>query len=282
MAKEKKAAVDLQKMINETRDRKKAQDTADKIFGKKAAPTAPKKANGASGPVSTRAGVNKRVVSSKAVAKPSSLAARTSGRGGAASTRPKPNLRANRNAQSLANALFRENQNPGTAQVSIVNIRKANGPRRGGLQVAGAAARAGPRPATGLTIKGLAGPHVVEVRGFAPGTTAADVEQATRNQGIAVHSCQLIRTSPTVDADLTCQYRHQMATSHSCPRTTVFLWTDRWGLNRWQWMMAAMEACTAISSWDLPATQIAVGEDEDSEAVEEATTARSDMMHTTT
>lgn len=80
--------------------------------------------------------------------------------------------------------------------------------------MAGAAARAGPRQATGLIIKGLAGPHVVEVQGFAPGTTAADVEQATKSQGIAVYSCRLVRTSPTVDADVVCETKEDAEQVH--------------------------------------------------------------------
>lgn len=83
MAKEKKPAVDLQKIINEGksariaayapcngrhfltfrplyigRDRKKAQDAAGKVFGKNRVSSAPAKTNGA-GSLASRAGVNK-------------------------------------------------------------------------------------------------------------------------------------------------------------------------------------------------------------------------------
>lgn len=77
--------------------------------------------------------------------------------------------------------------------------------------MAGAAGRAGvpggraaPQPRDGITIRGRAGPHVVEIRGFAPGTTAADVEEAMRAKGISVHSCRLLETSPKVIADVLC------------------------------------------------------------------------------
>lgn len=53
-------------------------------------------------------------------------------------------------------------------------------------------------------IRGRAGPHVVEIRGFAPGTTAADIEEAMRAKGISVHSCRLLQTSPKVIADILC------------------------------------------------------------------------------
>lgn len=96
--------------------------------------------------------------------------------------------------------------------MNIVPTRKINGngiARGGGAQFAGAAARAGARqqapPTGGLTIKGLAGPHLVEVRGFAPGTTAADVEEALRNTGISVHSCRILQSKPKVIADILCE-----------------------------------------------------------------------------
>lgn len=55
-----------------------------------------------------------------------------------------------------------------------------------------------------MTIKGIAGPHVVEVRGFAPGTSAADVEEAMRAKGISVHSCRVLESSPKVIVDVLC------------------------------------------------------------------------------
>lgn len=77
------------------------------------------------------------------------------------------------------------------------------------MQFNGAAARGGPRqqaprPVGGITIKGIAGPHVVEVRGFAPGTSAADVEEAMRAKGISVHSCRVLQSSPKVIVDILC------------------------------------------------------------------------------
>lgn len=60
------------------------------------------------------------------------------------------------------------------------------------------------QPNMAMSIRGLAGPHVVEVKNLAPGTTAADVEEAMRRKGIAVHSCRLLQTSPTVIADIVC------------------------------------------------------------------------------
>ncbi|PSS03753.1 hypothetical protein BD289DRAFT_96586 [Coniella lustricola] len=226
MAKDKGAEVNLQAMINEQRDRKKAQATADKIFGKTNAPASSKKASGANGSLSSRAGVNKKLAPSSKGAKPGTLAARIAGRGGAPPTAPRAHLRAAHDAQTLADALLGQsqkklsrpqpdqskqleqrshfNQPNNSNKPKKSSDRNTNIPRKEGLQVGGTAVRAVPRPMTGLTIKGLAGPHVVEVQGFAPGTTAADVEQASRHKGVGVYGCRLLQSSPTVNVDVYC------------------------------------------------------------------------------
>lgn len=142
--------------------------------------------------------------------KGNSLAARATGRGAAPPTGPRSDARAKLNAQGLADALFSKKPNPAQAQINIVPNKKNNGnDREGGSRFAGAAARAGPRqqapPTSGLTIKGLAGPHVTEIRGFAPGTTAADIEEALRNEEISVHSCRILQMTPTVHVDILCE-----------------------------------------------------------------------------
>lgn len=140
------------------------------------------------------------------VSKPADLAQRIFGRGAAPPTAPKAHIRAKRNMQGLTNALSKATEEPAS---TAVNVRNNNhGPGRGDLQVAGAAGRAAGGPAQrsngGLTIRGLAGPHIVEVRGFAPGTTAGDIEEAIRSKGISVHSCRLLQSSPKVIADILC------------------------------------------------------------------------------
>lgn len=128
-------------------------------------------------------------------------------------TGPRADTRTKRHAESRQNALLQVAQNPLVAQANFVgNTQNSNtGTRRGrqgGLQVAGSAAGAAPRhpqqPNVPLSIRGLAGPQVVEVKNLAPGTTAADVEEAMRRQGITIHSCRLLQTSPTVIADVVC------------------------------------------------------------------------------
>lgn len=66
-----------------------------------------------------------------------------------------------------------------------------------------------PRPSgPGLSIKGQAGPFVVEASNFAPGTTAADIESALANETIDSEgrndllSCRIMATNPTVIAEM--------------------------------------------------------------------------------
>lgn len=146
--------------------------------------------------------------------KTGSLAARIHAPGTAPTpTGPRADTRAKRYAEARQNALLKATQNPSVTQVNVVSNRQnsntgTRGGRRGGLQVVGSAAGGAPRPSqqpnAALSIRGLAGPQVVEVKNLAPGTTAADVEEAMRRQGIMVHSCRLLQNSPTVIADVVC------------------------------------------------------------------------------
>lgn len=127
-------------------------------------------------------------------------------------TGPRIDTRAKRHAEARQNALLQAAQDPSVAQANFINNRqnntRARGGGRGGLQVVGSAAGGAPRQSqqfnAALSIRGLAGPQVIEVKNLAPGTTAADVEEAMRRQGITVHSCRLLQTSPTVIADIVC------------------------------------------------------------------------------
>lgn len=55
-----------------------------------------------------------------------------------------------------------------------------------------------------LSIRGTAnpGPFVVIASNFAPGTTAADIEQAVAPVGGDVQSCRIVSASPTVLAEM--------------------------------------------------------------------------------
>lgn len=58
------------------------------------------------------------------------------------------------------------------------------------------------KPATGLNIRGAAGPYIVIAKNLAPGTTIADIESAMAPIGGAVLSCRLIAERPKVIAEL--------------------------------------------------------------------------------
>lgn len=59
-----------------------------------------------------------------------------------------------------------------------------------------------PKPSTGISIRGLAGPYVVMAKNFAYGTTAADIESAMTPVGGVTLSCRLIAERPSVIAEI--------------------------------------------------------------------------------
>lgn len=151
-------------------------------------------------------GTHQKTGSTSVVATTSQIAQRIFGRTAAPIPTGPRSTRAQHRSHNISKALANAVQNPASAQV---NFRNSNGATKSGsMQVAGTAGQRGAQstsqPASGMTIRGLAGPHVVEVRGFAPGTTAADIEEAMMSKGISVHSCRLLETSPKVIADILC------------------------------------------------------------------------------
>ena len=54
----------------------------------------------------------------------------------------------------------------------------------------------------GMSIRGLAGPFAVMGQNFAPGTTAADIESAMTPIGGEMVSCQIIKTTPFLIAEM--------------------------------------------------------------------------------
>lgn len=54
----------------------------------------------------------------------------------------------------------------------------------------------------GFTIKGLAGPFAVMAQNFAPGTTAADIENAMTPVGGLILSCRIMKHNPIVIAEI--------------------------------------------------------------------------------
>ena len=63
------------------------------------------------------------------------------------------------------------------------------------------------KPKGGFSIKGIAGPAIVQAANFAPGTSAADIESAMMTVVGKVLKTTLIATSPTVIAEVVMESR---------------------------------------------------------------------------
>lgn len=59
-----------------------------------------------------------------------------------------------------------------------------------------------PPQAAEISIRGAAGPYVVEASNFAAGTTAADIESAMVPSGHDMLGCSIVSTSPAVVAEM--------------------------------------------------------------------------------
>ncbi|KFY91840.1 hypothetical protein V498_05296 [Pseudogymnoascus sp. VKM F-4517 (FW-2822)] len=64
-----------------------------------------------------------------------------------------------------------------------------------------------PKAATGLSIRGIAGPTTVQAQNFAPGTTAADIESAMTPIGGKILKCTVVATRPNVIAEIVFENR---------------------------------------------------------------------------
>jgi hypothetical protein len=195
-------AVDLNAMIQADRQRRKNAALAQEIFGKNRRMSAPgagiaKAKTGSVPSLASRigvAGITKRTVSTsakpaRAVAKPpvGNVDAEwthdlySSNTGIANVPRGPRAQRQNRNDR-LNSALSGSASSPALhSQFNIVGTAK---------------------PATGINIRGSAGPYIVIAKNLAPGTTVADIESAMAPIGGAVLSCRLIAERPKVIAEL--------------------------------------------------------------------------------
>lgn len=59
----------------------------------------------------------------------------------------------------------------------------------------------------GFTIRGLAGPFAVMAQNFAPGTTAADIENAMTPVGGLILSCRIMKHNPIVIAEIVFEHK---------------------------------------------------------------------------
>ncbi|KEF63735.1 uncharacterized protein A1O9_01713 [Exophiala aquamarina CBS 119918] len=121
--------------------------------------------------------------------------------------------------EALANEIFGKKKdkksarsNPRTSDLASRITKTARSNRIASALNSGQANVIPTQPRTigqGFSIKGKAGPFVVEARNFAPGTTAADIESALADEILdstgssALLSCRLVSTTPTVIAEMT-------------------------------------------------------------------------------
>ncbi|KAJ5642037.1 hypothetical protein N7490_006037 [Penicillium lividum] len=174
--KEDKKPVSFDEIIQSDREKKKHQELANSILGKK------RNERRASAPA---AGVQK-------TAKPASLASRI-GPKRAASTanlrgnqpKPKPAAATRPSAQAKRPIQSNRDKNAGRILAAVDRHTQAT--------VSG--------PKGGLSIKGASGPFIVVGSNFAAGTTAADIQSALESTTGPMLSCRVIDHHPTVTAE---------------------------------------------------------------------------------
>ncbi|KAK5046546.1 hypothetical protein LTR84_008349 [Exophiala bonariae] len=166
-------AVSFDDIIQADRNKKRNEALASQIFGKKKDKNLPTRPNSRPSDLASR--ITKRSSSVNSTGSPRSNSFNPPSR--PSSTKPQ-NARSNRIASAITS---------GQANV-LPSQSRTKGP--------------------GLSIKGKAGPFVVEARNFAPGTTAADIESALADQILdstgsnGLLSCRLVSVTPTVVAEM--------------------------------------------------------------------------------
>ncbi|KAH7393311.1 hypothetical protein BKA64DRAFT_675802 [Cadophora sp. MPI-SDFR-AT-0126] len=205
-----KAALDLNAMISQDRQRRKNETLAKEIFGNRraSAPGAMNKRNKPAaapslasriGPIG--GGIAKRTISTSTRPAASRSTARPAGNVDAEWTHdlhalnnppasklsqgpprgPKAVVRTNRNDR-IYSALHNSASSPAlNSQFNIVGSAK---------------------PSPGISIRGLAGPSMVMIKNLALGTTVADIESAMTPVGGNVLNCRIISEKPKVIAEL--------------------------------------------------------------------------------
>ncbi|KAK4493997.1 hypothetical protein PRZ48_015183 [Zasmidium cellare] len=173
----------LDDMLRESREKRKAQDLAEEIFGRRNKTPATRGAKPAqAASLASRVGINKRT---------SSLPR--------SNTAPPRNARNPPSFNRPSNDNHRASRPSAFSQPSSDPVSDARSNGYGGYD-APAANGGGP----GVSIRGAAaGPHVVIASNFAPGTTAADIESVMLDVGGQMTECRLVATTPTVMAEMT-------------------------------------------------------------------------------
>ncbi|KAK5169363.1 uncharacterized protein LTR77_005338 [Saxophila tyrrhenica] len=182
MASTQQQPVSFDAIIQEGRNKRKAEQLATEIFSKNrrssAPPVAPR--SGLGGSIASRVGVQKKRPSSltrtatpRQTARPGPLHLTRPPYNEPAPARPRPSY-----TQSFSGA---------------VSDTKSNAPAPEVVTNGG----------TGISFKGAAsGPYGVVAQNFAPGTTAADIESVMQNVGGDMTSCRILASNPTVIAEM--------------------------------------------------------------------------------
>ncbi|KAI1450666.1 hypothetical protein F5Y02DRAFT_365496 [Annulohypoxylon stygium] len=198
-------ATDFEKIINAGRERKKNEALAARIFKRDSNRRASAPAGGS---LASRVGIKKRQSlashtpvgnvnaewthdlhnahgkGAKAQKDPNSLAARIHAPGTSISRPQTAPRRTPKRTAMLRNALERTASSPASEQ-QVNWQRTPTGPRQG------------------MKIKGSAGPFVVMAQNFAPGTTAADIENVMTPVGGLISNCRILKTHPIIIAEIT-------------------------------------------------------------------------------
>ncbi|KAI1460581.1 hypothetical protein F4805DRAFT_368668 [Annulohypoxylon moriforme] len=202
----KQHATDFEKIINAGRERKKNEDLAARIFKRDSNRRASAPSGGS---LASRVGVKKRQSLTgrvpagnvnaewthdlhnargkgpKAQKDPNSLAARIHAPGTSISRPQATPRRTPKRTAMLRNALERASSSPATEK-QINWQRTPTGPS-----------------GQGMRIKGSAGPFAVMAQNFAPGTTAADIENVMTPVGGLINDCRILKTHPLIIAEIT-------------------------------------------------------------------------------
>ncbi|CCC11494.1 unnamed protein product [Sordaria macrospora k-hell] len=228
MGKDRKVAEDFQKFIQADREKKKNEALAARIFNRTSTPVSTPSRQTAGGSLASRAGVKKQrggapqsapsknnsekvgswtvdlgpgSRSANNTPKPGgALAARITTPGAGPAGNPRQKRRAAQMAEVIIRNEFKEQSNQRNQQ-GQQRRQQHQAPPNAPKGPAAASVPSGPST-KGFTIRGLAGPFAVMAQNFAPGTTAADIENAMTPVGGLILSCRIMKHNPIVIAEI--------------------------------------------------------------------------------
>lgn len=203
----KKVAADFNNMIKADREKRKNETLAKEIFGRNRRQSAP-----AAGPAARKAGTGPSLASRVGVTKAGSQKPHTRSAavalGGARRTAQVPAGNVDADWTHDLHTVNNPSRNIPTGPSGRINknVRKAR--LQGVLNGSASSPNLNSqfnvvnKNKGVISIRGIAGPCIVQAENFAPGTTAADIESAMAAVGGKILKCSLIATSPDVIAEI--------------------------------------------------------------------------------